>query len=189
MREATIEAALLWLLLACVFAVTAANAAPSSAVLSGKVTRVVDGDTIDVLLASGRIRVRLHGIDAPERGQAGGAAASAWLAQRLLNQPVQIEPVSQDQYERIVAVVHQGDRSINRELVRNGHAWAYRRYLRKSDRELCSLEVQARRSRTGLWAAAAPHAPWEYRAMSGKGPFTDFSRSTAADCRRKMGRP
>jgi len=155
------------------------------ALLPGKVTRVVDADTIDVLLSSGRIRVRLHGIDAPERDQAGGGAASAWLASQLLDQPVQLEPVSQDRYDRLVAVVHHQGRNINRELVRNGHAWAYRRYLRNADRELCALEYQARRERAGLWAAAA-HAPWEYRATARRGPFTDFSRSTSRDCRRAM---
>jgi endonuclease YncB( thermonuclease family) len=128
--------------------------------------------------------VRLQGIDAPERDQPGGVAASAWLARRLLNQPVQLEPVSQDRYERMVAVLHDGSRDINRELVLRGHAWAYRRYLRQADRELCALEHQARREGAGLWAHAAPQAPWEYRATAGKGPFTDFSRSTAADCRK-----
>lgn len=180
--------ALIWLLLICALpACTIVTAAPSAAVLSGKVTRVVDADTIDVSLTSGRIRVRLHGIDAPERDQAGGAAASAWLAGQLLNQSVQLEPVSQDRYDRLVAVVHYQGRNINRELVRSGQAWAYRRYLRKADRELCSLEYQARREHAGLWSAAAAHAPWEYRATARKGPFTDFSRSTAGDCRKAMG--
>ncbi len=182
-----IHAALIWLLLVCACAFTAADAASSNAVLLGKVTRVVDGDTLDVLLATGKIRVRLHGIDAPERNQAGGPAAAAWLTQQLLNQPVDLEPVSQDRYERMVAVVHFAGRNINRELVRNGHAWAYRHYLRKADRELCSLESQARRAGAGLWSAAAAHAPWEFRASAGKGPFADFSGSTAADCRSAAG--
>ncbi|MEO6185739.1 MAG: thermonuclease family protein, partial [Steroidobacteraceae bacterium] len=75
---------------------------------------------------------------------------------------------------------------INRDLVRSGHAWAYRRYLRRADRDLCSLEHQARRAGTGLWSIAAPRAPWEYRATGRKGLFTDFSRSTAGDCREAM---
>jgi endonuclease YncB( thermonuclease family) len=156
-------------------------------VLSGKVTRVIDGDTIDVLLASGRIRVRLHGIDAPERNQAGGAAATAWLMQKVLDRTVLLEPVSQDQYGRMVAIVHDGRDSINGELVLRGHAWAYRRYLREADRELCALEDTARRGRRGLWAATA-HAPWEFRATSGKGPYTEVSRSTAGSCRDAMRR-
>lgn len=186
--KSTIEAVCV-LLLACAVSVciAVANAAPARPVLSGKVTRVVDGDTMDVMMASGPIRVRLHGIDAPERDQAGGADAAAWLA-RLLSKTVQLEPVSQDKYARIVAVVYFADRNINSELVRTGHAWAYRDYLRSADRALCSLEYQARREQAGLWSAAAAHAPWEFRATARKGPFTDFSRSTAADCRKAMRR-
>jgi micrococcal nuclease len=156
------------------------NAAPVT-VLAGKVVRVIDGDTIDVLLSSGRIRVRLHGVDAPERNQSGGAAATAWLTQQLLDQPVELEPVSQDQYDRMVAVVNLQDRNINVALVQNGHAWAYRHYLRRRDAGLCSLEHRARVNRAGLWAATA-HAPWEFRATNGKGPFTFFASATAQDC-------
>src|SRR5213075_253224 len=126
-----------------------------------------------------------HGVDAPERDQPGGAAATAWLTQQLRNQSVQLEPVSQDQYDRMVAVVHLQDRNINRELVQKGHAWAYRHYLRRSDAELCALEERARLKGAGLWAMAA-HAPWEFRASNGKGPFTTFS-GTAQDCIKAIG--
>jgi micrococcal nuclease len=156
-------------------------------VVGGKVVRVVDGDTIDVLLSSGRIRVRLHGVDAPERDQPGGRAATAWLSKQLGNEVVQLEPVSQDQYERMVAVVHRDGRNINRELVRAGQAWAYRRYMRRSDGELCALEQQARRKRAGLWAEAA-RAPWQYRATNGKGPYGDDGHGSEADCRKAIGK-
>jgi micrococcal nuclease len=139
-----------------------------------------------LLLSGGTIRVRLHGVDAPERDQPGGAASTEWLVQQLRDQMVLLEPVSQDQYDRMVAVVHRDDLNINRELVRSGHAWAYRQYLRRSDAELCSLEEKARLKGAGLWAAAA-HAPWEYRATSGKGPFSDYRKSTVAECRRALG--
>lgn len=152
--------------------------------LDGKVTRVFDGDTIDVALASGPIRVRLQGVDAPEREQPGGVAARDWLDRKLHDRQVLLEPVTQDQYDRIVAIVHLGKRNINRELVQEGHAWAYRHYLRPEDRELCSLEDRARRARAGLWSEAPARAPWEYRATNGKGPFTDYSRGALAGCRR-----
>jgi micrococcal nuclease len=178
---------LLLLLLPGIATVQAAQRKPAPVtVLAGKVTRVIDGDTIDVLLSSGTIRVRLHGIDAPERDQPGGAAATGWLTQLLRDQPVQLEPVSQDQYDRMLAVVHLADLNINRELVQNGHAWAYRHYMRRADRPLCALEEDARNKSIGLWSAAA-HAPWEYRATNGKGPFADYSKTTAADCRKAIG--
>jgi micrococcal nuclease len=156
-------------------------------VLAGKVVRVIDGDTIDVLLSTGRIRVRLHAVDAPERDQIGGAAATVWLTQQLLDQPVELEPVSQDQYDRMVAVVHLPDRSINSALVQNGHAWAYRHFLRRRDAGLCSLEHRARVARAGLWAATA-HAPWEFRATNGNGPFLDYSKTTVAECLKAAGK-
>lgn len=153
-------------------------------VLAGKVTRVIDGDTVDVLLSSGRIRVRLHGIDAPEGDQPGGAEATQWLRQRLLDREVLLQPVSQDRYERMVAIVRAGESVINDDLVRAGHAWAYRHYLRKADRHLCEKEFSARRQSLGLWAAPPARAPWEYRSTRGRGPFTDYARQSADDCRR-----
>lgn len=156
-------------------------------VLAGKVTRVIDGDTLDVQLASGMIRVRLHGVDAPESDQPGGKAATTWLAQQVQNQQVMLEPVSQDQYDRMVAVLHLQDRNINRELLAAGHGWAYRQYLRRSDEALCAVEARARQRGAGLWATAA-QAPWEYRATNGKGPFKDYGKSTGADCRKAMAR-
>lgn len=158
-----------------------------SPVLAGKVTRIIDGDTVDVVLASGRVRVRLHGIDAPERDQPGGAEAGEWLRQRLQDRDVLLEPVSQDRYERLVAIIHDRDQNVNDALVASGHAWAYRQYLRKADRHLCESEFRARREQAGLWAAAAAHAPWEFRSTRGRGPFTDFSSQTAKECGRQRG--
>jgi endonuclease YncB( thermonuclease family) len=179
-------------LLLCALGLLATFALPAAqraeGLLAGKVTRVIDGDTIDVILDSGRIRVRLQGIDAPERDQPGGREAQRWLQQRLIDQLIQLEPVSQDRYERMVAIVHADDGIVNEQLLQAGHAWAYRHYLRRADRHYCDLEERARSARLGLWATAAPHAPWQHRQTAGRGPFTDFSRETADDCRRAAGR-
>ena len=171
---------LMFLMLCCGGLAIAAG--EDSPVLAGKVTKVIDGDTIDVLLGSGRIRVRLHGIDAPERDQPGGAEAGQWLRERLQDREVLLEPVTQDRYDRLVAIVHEGDQNVNAALVASGHAWAYRRYLRRADGHLCESEFSARRERAGLWGAAAAHAPWEFRSTRGRGPFTDFSSQTAKEC-------
>jgi endonuclease YncB( thermonuclease family) len=160
------------------------TAGAADGVLPGKVTRVVDGDTIDVLLSSGRIRVRLQGIDAPERDQPGGREAQHWLQRRLIDHAVQLEPISQDRYERMVAIVHTERGVVNEELLQAGHAWAYRHYLRRVDRHYCELEEVARRAGIGLWAAPMPHAPWQHRETNGHGPFMDFSNETAGDCRK-----
>jgi len=172
----------------CLVVALALPAAQGEGLLPGKVTRVIDGDTIDVLLGSGRIRVRLQGIDAPERDQPGGREAQQWLRRRLIDHAVQLEPVSQDRYSRMVALVHADGGVVNEALLQAGHAWAYRHYLRRVDRHYCDLEERARAARLGLWALSMPHAPWQHRETRGKGPFTDFTRGTASDCRRAAGR-
>jgi micrococcal nuclease len=158
-------------------------------VLPGRVTRVIDGDTLDVLLSTGRIRVRLQGVDAPEHDQPGGAESKQWLQQRVQDREVLLEPVSQDRYDRMVAMVFLVDANLNRELLRAGHAWAYRRYLRAADRVFCDIEYAARREMAGVWASATPRAPWEFRATRGQGPYADYSRQSAADCWRLRRKP
>lgn len=162
----------------------------AESMLPGRVIKVVDGDTLDVRLASGPIRVRLQGIDAPERDQRGGREAARFLVSRLQGREVWLEPVSQDRYDRLVAIVHRGDENLNQELVREGHAWAYRRYMRRNERALCALEQEAREAGRGLWQgrSAPAHAPWEHRATRGRGPFTDFARTSVRDCLRAIGR-
>lgn len=170
------------LLVLLVAAVIVECAAAQTATLPARVLRVIDGDTLDARLSSGRIRVRLHGIDAPERDQPGGDAATRWLAARVADRDVQLEPVSQDQYGRMVAIVHLDDLNLNRELVRAGHAWAYRRYLRREDRHWCALEEAARKEGIGLWAAASPRAPWEFRAARGAARRTGDSPVSVPAC-------
>lgn len=92
--------------------------------LSGVVTQVTDGDTITV---DGR-NVRLQGIDAPERDQPYGSQASIALRSAVQGRRVCLEVREIDQYGRLVAVVYQDDRNINRWLVRQGHVWEYDRY-------------------------------------------------------------
>jgi micrococcal nuclease len=187
-RPATRAAGLL-VLLGLLFLAPFVAMSAENAVLAGRVTRVIDGDTLDVLLATGRIRVRLQGVDAPEHDQPGGALSKQWLQTRVLDRDVLIEPVSQDRYERMVAILFLDGANLNLDLLRSGHAWAYRRYLRAADRAFCDLEYSARRERAGLWGIPGPRAPWEFRASQGQGPFRDFSRQSAADCWRLRRKP
>jgi endonuclease YncB( thermonuclease family) len=139
-----------WILFALLtLLATAAHADNAGAVLAGRVTKVIDGDTIDVQLASGPIRVRFHGIDAPEKAQLHGKEATSALSQWVLNKQVQLEPFEQDRYDRLVAIVYEGSRNVNAEMVRAGHAWAFRRYMREEDAELSEDEAVARRANRG----------------------------------------
>lgn len=155
----------------------------NQAVLVGHVTKVVDGDTLDVQLSSGLIRVRLHGIDAPEKTQPHGNVATATLSTLVLNKQVQIEPFEQDRYERLIGIIYIDDLNVNAELVSRGHAWAFRRYMRKADAALCKLEADARSAKRGLWSARSDEieAPWEWRNKKLK-LVTDFSTETESDC-------
>lgn len=166
-------------------------------VLSGAVIRVVDGDTVDVRLSSGPVRVRLYGIDTPERTQPFGMASAAYLATMIKGQQVQLLPVAQDAYDRIVGVLYLGDVNVDAELVRTGHAWAFRRYLGAlaDDAAYCRLEGRARDSGSGLWSLPAGDRvpPWEYRAARrpGRHVSADYSNETVEKCIAAMagGRP
>ncbi len=152
--------------------------------LSGTVTRVIDGDTLDVQLGSGPIRVRLNSIDTPEKDQPWGSEARAALAGRVNGKRVELEPVTQDHYDRLVAVVFLDGENINAWMVQQGDAWAYRTYL--EDPSYCAWEAVARASGLGLWSLppSSRVAPWEWRA-AGRGSnagFTDYSSETAAGC-------
>lgn len=157
---------------------------PGSGWLDGRVVRVVDGDSLVVQLASGPIEVRLHAADAPEYDQPGGREAQRALSSRLTRgTTVTLEPVSQDHYERMVAVVRLGEENVDAWLVRQGHAWAYRRFA--SDRRYCEWEEEARSAGRGLWAGSRPLvAPWDWRRTRRDPEFNpkDRSAETLADC-------
>lgn len=174
--------------LATVWLTTAARA--HEPVLVGRVTAVHDGDTINVALTTGPIRVRLDGIDAPELKMPAGEQSRAALARLALGKETELQVQTQDRYGRLVAVVLIGDININARMVEAGHAWAYRQYLRRDTRYLCELEHEARLHRRGLWALNAWIYPPEWRKaqkMRG-GEFTDFHGETAQACLAEMKR-
>ena len=134
-----------------------------AAELTGRVVHVADGDTLTVL-DDDKVehKVRLHGIDAPERGQAFGTKAREALAEKLHKSTVRVVWKEKDQYGRIVGDVFLGKRHINTEMVHDGFAWWYRHYAPKS-KELERAEAEARKERRGLWHDKDPEPPWDYR--------------------------
>ena len=130
--------------------------------LFGKVTRVVDGDTVAFKVHNGPIeKVRLADIDTPERDQPWGTEATTALRKWSLSKPARLEVVDTDRYGRLVATLWVKDVSINRELVREGHAWVYRKYLR--DTSLIKLEAKAKLIKSGLWSASRAIKPSDWR--------------------------
>ncbi len=131
---------------------------------TGRVVGVSDGDTITVLHNGKGERIRLHGIDSPEKRQAFGNRAKQFTSNLVFAKTVTVQVMDRDRYGRTVGVVLLPDgRSLNHELVRAGFAWMYRRYT--NDQSLSDLEEEARVARRGLWADAEPVPPWEWRVM------------------------
>jgi micrococcal nuclease len=158
-------------------------------VLAGTVTKVVDGDTLDVMLESGTIRIRLNGVDAPEKHQSWGQEATNYLSASVLNKLIEVEPISQDRYGRMIANLFESGQNINQALVREGYAWAFRKYMKKSDAALCTLEYQARATHRGLWRqqSPVPIAPWEFRNKATRGSVSRYADDQELDCIREIG--
>lgn len=130
--------------------------------IRGKVISIEDGDTITVLdAAKERHRIRLEGIDAPERGQAFGTRSKELMRQEVGGKDVVIIWTKKDRYGRILGDVLLGEHNINFEMVKEGMAWHFKQYSKS--KELAEAEVQARQERKGLWADKEPIPPWEFR--------------------------
>jgi endonuclease YncB( thermonuclease family) len=147
-------------IVSCV-AAAAMAAEPQS--LTGKVVAVADGDTLTVLDDDKvQHKVRLHGIDAPERKQAFGTKARERLAELTHGKSARVLPVDRDRYGRTVARIEVEGQDVNRQMIADGLAWHYTRYSK--DAAMAGAERDARAARRGLWADAAPVPPWEWRA-------------------------
>jgi endonuclease YncB( thermonuclease family) len=134
---------------------------------TGRLVKVLDGDTVEVMHNGKAERIRLEGIDAPEKGQAFSQRAKDFILTAAAGKTVTVQKKGRDRYGRTVAeVVLPDGRSLNRELVRNGYAWWYRQYSK--DVSLGKLEAEARKTRRGLWSAPNPVPPWEWRRAGGK---------------------
>jgi endonuclease YncB( thermonuclease family) len=175
------------LALLLLLALPAAAASVAANTLSGVVIVVIDGDTVlfkpEHYSPRSRafLKVRLADIDAPERGQPYGGAATRALQALVLNRRVEITTVATDAYGRKIARINRGSVQVNAELVRRGYAWAYgsiprrgtsarsgpesSRASARSRRNAALLDAQhaARRAHRGLWRDPAPTPPWVWR--------------------------
>lgn len=130
---------------------------------SGRVVAVLDGDTIEVLHNRTTTRIRLAGIDCPEKKQPFGQRAKQATSALSFGQHVTVHSAGKDRYGRTVGTVElPNETNLNYELVRQGWCWWFRKYS-PSDTELESLERAARQAQKGLWIDPKPVPPWEYR--------------------------
>ena len=130
--------------------------------LTGKVVSVTDGDTIKVLTKNKTLyKIRLNGIDAPERSQAFGKKSKSNLSKLVAGKIVDVHFKKTDRYGRILGTIFVDNRDINLEQIKDGYAWVYRRYCKRSD--YYNAEEYARKNKLGLWYDKYPIPPWEYR--------------------------
>lgn len=129
--------------------------------ISGRVVGIIDGDTLDVLVNQRPVRVRLAQIDAPEKRQAFGTRARQALSSLTFRHDVTVIEGGPDRYGRTIGTVYVGALNVNNELVRQGMAWAYRRYV--TDPAVIQIEAEARSAKRGLWADPSPVPPWDFR--------------------------
>jgi endonuclease YncB( thermonuclease family) len=152
----------IFLLAACQQTATQQEQATTAEEAGYQVIAIKDGDTIEILKDGKPVRIRLYGIDAPEKNQDFGTRAQQYTSSLVFGKLVELEEKGSDRYGRVVGIIYLPDgRSLNEELVSAGFAWHYKAYSK--DPKLADLEAGARLARRGLWAGPTPTAPWEFR--------------------------
>ena len=142
-------------------------------VLTGRIVAVTDGDTLTLLDRSFvQHKIRLSGIDAPEKKQAFGQRAKATLSANAYGLPAEADCRKTDRYGRNICVVRVNGRDVGLEQIRAGMAWWYRQYARdqswQEQRDYEDAEGQAKSAKRGLWTDKEPIPPWEWRRASKK---------------------
>jgi endonuclease YncB( thermonuclease family) len=152
------------LLLTCLFFAALCFAKPPT-VMSGRVIRVSDGDTIALLNADkAQIRVRLYGIDAPEKKQLYGEASRKYLADMVAGKDIEVKVHNIDRYGRSVGHIIIQNLDVNRAMIEAGYSWVYRQYCKIPECvKWLLLEEEAKADKRGLWQEPDPVPPWEWR--------------------------
>ncbi|MGZ3693679.1 MAG: thermonuclease family protein [Bdellovibrionota bacterium] len=140
---------------------------------TGKVVAVTDGDTVKVLRPDKTLeKIRLLGIDAPEKNQDFGQKSKQALINKIAGKEVKVEFSKHDRYGRLLGKIWQGTEDVNLSQVRAGMAWHYKQYSKEQpagDAEVyAAAEAQAKAALSGLWAGAEPTPPWEFRQSTRK---------------------
>lgn len=139
------------------------EAGPSNTAATYKVIAIKDGDTFVLLMNNREQVVRFAHIDCPERKQPFGNRAKQFVADRCFNKYVYLlHHYKYDRNKRLIAEVMLEDgQNLNKELVKNGLAWHFKKY--SDDTAYAALEAAARQQRKGLWKDDTCVAPWEWR--------------------------
>ena len=141
--------------LSCVYPTAAAQ-------FEARIAQVIDGDTLDLVTAKARMRVRLADIDAPERKQPYGHRSRQSLIAICGGDLARVDTKGRDRDKNMLAVVRCNGTDAGAEQVRLGMAWVIERDA-AGDSPLHALQAEARAARRGLWADKEPVPPWEWR--------------------------
>lgn len=139
--------------------------------LTGRVVSIADGDTVTVLDASNQQhKIRLAGIDSPEKKQPYGERSKQHLASLVFNRTVTVDWEKTDRYQRIVGKILVNGSDANLEQLKAGLAWWYEKYRKEQSpadqRRYSEAEQLARQQKVGLWQEANPIPPWDWRHRS-----------------------
>ena len=157
---------------------SAQSATQQERILKGRVVKVSDGDTVTVLDdredGKTQVKIRLDGIDAPEKSQPFGEYCRKSLAAKVAGKEISVRVRKLDRYGRSIGNIESKEGgSVNLLQVREGCAWFYRQYAREHERSERDMyeeaESRARAARLGLWKDKEPEAPWEYRRKNRRG--------------------
>jgi len=133
-----------------------------TAQIVGRAVGITDGDTFTLLKKDSiSIKVRLYGIDCPEKGQPFSNICKKYLSDLIFNKAVRLEEKGKDRYGRTIAIVFLGTININESLLADGIAWHYK-YFDKNPR-WAALEKSAKDNKKGLWKDDNAIPPWEWR--------------------------
>ena len=138
-----------------------------------KVIKVSDGDTISVkklkngVLDGDLIKVRLYGVDAPEKDQDFGYESKKALMNYVADKTIEIDIKAKDRYGRSVGVLYVGGRNINEELLRDGYVWYYEQYDKNNERSRL-LQENAMKNKLGLFSKKGYVEPWKFRKQKKK---------------------
>ena len=136
--------------------------------LEGICVGVSDGDSLHLELPDGeRVRVRLYGIDAPEKDQECALAARKKLGKLIYDKKIRVEVLDVDKYGRYVGKVYAGARYVNRFMLKEGLAWHYKHYA-ADDELLAEAEARARAAGRGIWSTESPCRPRVFRSEQRK---------------------
>lgn len=136
----------------------------------GRVVHIVDGDTYDLLTDENeKIRVRMEGIDTPERGMPYYRVAKDYLGELCRDKLVMLVGTDTDRYGRTLGFSYLEDGTeLGEAMLSAGLAWHYKKY--NDSPRLAELEIEARQNRLGLWADENPVPPWENRKKKNNTP-------------------